>query len=235
MEAALTMSASLRSLQFPERIKYIYAPLEYAWPIHQQYIECFGKQRKRIIWLGMNPGPHGMAQTAIPFGEVETVKSWLKLTGAVQSPQNSHPKKPVIGLSYQRSEVSGKRLWGLFKKHYKSADAFFSSNYVINYCPLMFLDEAGRNITPDRLPKDIRTELEQICDRHLQSAIKCLSPQWIVGVGKYAHRIAKQNASGSIKTATILHPSPANPAANQNWAAKAVQQLQVQGVIFPTR
>ena len=31
----------------------------------------------------MNPGPFGMVQTGVPFGEVEAVRSWLQRAGEV--------------------------------------------------------------------------------------------------------------------------------------------------------
>ena len=34
-----------------------------------------------------------------------------------------------------------------------TAEAFFERFFVHNYCPLVFLEESGRNRTPDKLPK----------------------------------------------------------------------------------
>ena len=34
---------------------------------------------KRVVFLGMNPGPFGMAQVGVPFGEVAAVRDWLRI------------------------------------------------------------------------------------------------------------------------------------------------------------
>jgi len=42
----------------------------------------------------MNPGPWGMAQTGVPFGEINAVKDWLGINAEVDKPQKQHPKRP---------------------------------------------------------------------------------------------------------------------------------------------
>ena len=56
----------------------------------------------------------GEFQTGIPFGEIPAVRDWMKITGEVKSPEFEHPKRPVEGIHCTRSEVSGRRLWGLY-------------------------------------------------------------------------------------------------------------------------
>ncbi len=62
----------------------------------------------------MNPGPWGMVQSGVPFGEVAAVRDWMKIKSSAKQPKSVHPKRPIEGLSCKRSEVSGRRLWGLF-------------------------------------------------------------------------------------------------------------------------
>jgi single-strand selective monofunctional uracil DNA glycosylase len=58
-----------------------------------------------------------------------------------------------------------------------------------------------------------------------------MEPEWVVGVGGFARRRAEEAFKGvGVKVAGILHPSPANPAANRNWAERATAQLRTLGI-----
>lgn len=209
----------------------VYNPLEYAWAVHSAYLRRYGNGRKRVIFLGMNPGPFGMVQTGVPFGEVAAVRHWLHLEETVCKPASQHPKRPVTGFSCRRSEVSGRRLWGLFADRFGTAEHFFVEHLVMNYCPLAFLERSGRNRTPDKLRASERSALFEVCDRHLVSVAEILRPEWLVGIGGFAAKRAEQVFSrGAPKVGRILHPSPANPAANRDWARRATRQLQKSGV-----
>src|SRR4051812_27145124 len=137
---------------FGPAVLYVYNPLRYAWAAHEMYLEKYGAAPKQVLFLGMNPGPFGMAQTGVPFGEVAAVRDWLKIQTPIQKPAREHPKRPVEGFDCPRSEVSGRRLWGLFAQKFSSADKFFREHFVVNYCPLGFFSESGSNITPDKIP-----------------------------------------------------------------------------------
>ena len=212
---------------------YTYFPLDYAWDMHVDYLNRYAQHTANVLFLGMNPGPFGMAQTGIPFGEVNNVQNWLKIHAPINTPAREHPKRPIQGLACPRSEVSGRRLWGLFRERYGSPNAFFNQHFVANYCPLLFLNENGRNITPDQLPAALKKEIERICDEHLIALIRAFLPQQLVAVGQYAER-AYLRILPHLKHAPtinrILHPSPASPAANAGWAPKATQQLVAAGI-----
>ena len=165
----------------------------------------------------MNPGPFGMAQTAIPFGEIGAVRDWMGIETEIGLPENEHPKRPITGFACPRSEVSGRRLWGLFSERFQSAADFFNDHFVVNYCPLVFMEETGRNRTPDKLPRSERAIVYQACDAYLKEIVCLLRPAWIVGVGDFAMARAKQTlgengtAATPTKIGKILHPSPASP------------------------
>ena len=110
--AAQTMREGIGWLVFAPPVSVVYQPLDYAWAIHQQYLHTYAASTKRVLMLGMNPGPYGMVQTGVPFGEIAAVRDWMQLNGNVQVPAIEHPKRPIQGLACQRSEVSGRRLWG---------------------------------------------------------------------------------------------------------------------------
>ena len=183
----------------------------------------------------MNPGPWGMAQTGVPFGEIEAVKGYLQIAAEVDKPAREHPKRPIEGFASTRSEVSGKRLWGLFSSKFANVDEFFDEHFVSNYCPLVFMDAGARNITPDKLPAAESQPLDELCDEHLRFSLLFIQPEFAVGVGAYAEdclkRVCQQDKKLSkIQISRILHPSPASPAANRGWAEQATKQLEVAGV-----
>lgn len=229
--AAEALRREVGRLRFASPVAYVYNPLEYAWAVHRLYLESFGAGRKRVVFLGMNPGPFGMAQTGVPFGEVAAVRDWLGLTGEVARPDPEHPKRPVLGLACPKSEVSGRRLWGLFRERHGRPEAFFEEHFVANYCPLVFMSASGANLTPDKLPAVETAPLEAACDAHLRRMVDELEPEWLVGVGGFAADRAAEALQGRpVRMARILHPSPASPAANRGWAEAATRQLREAGV-----
>lgn len=231
VEAARKLCAQVSELDFSSPVSVVYNPLKYAWAAHEAYLRRYGDRRKRAIFLGMNPGPFGMVQTGVPFGEVAAVRDWLRIDETVHKPAKQHPKRPIIGFSCRRSEVSGRRLWGLFGDRFGTADEFFFEHMVVNYCPLAFLELSGRNRTPDKLPTSERDALFEVCDRHLASVVEILEPEWLIGIGGFAANRAEQAfPDGTPRIESILHPSPASPAANRNWAGKVTRQLQKAGV-----
>ncbi len=230
-KAALELSQAVGQMSFGEPTKFVYNPLEYAWSIHEQYLKSAGQGKKKVVFLGMNPGPFGMAQTGVPFGEVPAVRDWMGLRGEVVKPILEHPKRPVEGLACCKSEVSGKRLWGLFSQKFPKPEDFFEDHFVANYCPLVFMEESGKNRTPDKLPVSETKRLEEACDCHLRAVLEILQPEWLVGVGGFAQKRADAALQGiEVEIGKVLHPSPASPAANRGWAEAAVKQLKEQKI-----
>ena len=90
--AALKLTRGLKGLRFGAPIHTVYNPLEYAWDAHRSYLERFARKRKRAFFLGMNPGPWGMAQTGVPFGEIQAVREFLGIEAKVGKPDPEHPK-----------------------------------------------------------------------------------------------------------------------------------------------
>ncbi len=227
------LTEDLRGLTFREPVACVYQPLEYAWKPHLRYLERFANTKKRVVFLGMNPGPFGMVQTGIPFGEVAAVRDWMGIKETVGKPAMEHPKRPVEGFACQRSEVSGRRLWGLFAERFVSADAFFKDHFVLNYCPLVWMSASGANITPDKLPASEMVPVEQACLKHLGEVIALLRPDFLIGIGGFAeerlHRAADVCGSKA-RIGRVLHPSPASPAANRGWSEAASKQIAALGV-----
>ncbi|WP_303783999.1 uracil-DNA glycosylase family protein [Azovibrio restrictus] len=233
IDAARALSGQVDALAFAAPVSHIYNPLDYAWEVHRNYLERYGDGKKRVIFLGMNPGPFGMAQTGVPFGEIAAVRDWLGLEGPVGKPERENPRRPVEGFACLRSEVSGQRLWGLFRERFGSPEAFFARHFVANYCPLVFFEE-GRNLTPDKLPAREAEALQAACDAHLRAMIEALAPEWVIGVGAWAEKRARLALAGlPVRFGRILHPSPASPAANRGWAPAATRQLVELGIWEP--
>lgn len=226
----------LAPLQFAPPVAHVYNPLTYAWLVLEQYITRYAHARPKAILLGMNPGPFGMVQTGIPFGEITAVRDWMGLDAPITAPAIQHPKRPITGWATTRSEVSGARLWGWAAARYGSPQAFFRDFFVLNYCPLAFLGPTGANLTPDKLPKSDTAPLFASCDRALAQCIAALQPQWVIGVGGFAATCAQRVAATLPDThppqiGQILHPSPASPAANRGWAPQVEKELEALGLM----
>lgn len=178
----------------------------------------------------MNPGPFGMVQCGVPFGEIAAARDWLGVEAPVGKPAQENPKRPIEGYACTRSEVSGRRLWGLFAEEFDNAEAFFAEHFVANYCPLAFFDH-GRNVTPDKLPAHEAAPLYAACDAHLRDLVTAVQAEWVIGIGAFAEARAREALAGMpIRFGRILHPSPASPAANRGWAAAARKQLGELGI-----
>ena len=228
--AARALSCAVGRLSFAPPVSHLYNPLEYAWAPHEIYLRRFGATPKKIIFIGMNPGPFGMVQCGIPFGEIAAARDWMGIEAPVDQPVIENPKRPIEGFACARSEVSGRRLWGLFQQRFGTAEAFFTEHFVANYCPLAFFDH-GRNLTPDKLPSAETTPLYAACDTHLRTIVAILKPDWVIGIGGFAEARAIEALKDSdVRIGKVLHPSPASPAANRGWAEAATRQMVEQGL-----
>ncbi|MEE8524667.1 MAG: uracil-DNA glycosylase family protein [Thermoanaerobaculia bacterium] len=225
------LAAGLRELSFAPPVAYVYNPLEYARRPYRRYLEMYGQGKREVLFIGMNPGPWGMAQTGIPFGAVEPVTGWLGILDKVDKPERQHPKRPVRGFDCPRNEVSGLRVWHWARDTFGTPGVFFRRFFIANYCPLLFLAESGRNLTPDKLRAADREALVAPCDRALRRTVEELQPRRVIGVGVWAEGRARMALHGlDVEIGRILHPSPASPAANRGWAEAATRQLREQGI-----
>ena len=228
----------IKDLKFTEPVTHVYNPLVYAKETVEKYFDTYGKGTKKVLFLGMNPGPFGMAQTGIPFGEIAAVKNWLKLEGSVGKPKEEHPDRPVMGFECHRAEVSGQRIWALFQDQFGTPEQFFQEHFVWNFCPLLFSEihrhtgkKVCRNLTPDKIKAAETKELYEACDQALIELVEVLSPKYLVGVGAFAEgclkRVLPERSSDVYR---MLHPSPASPIANRDFAGIAVKQMKEFGI-----
>ena len=231
VKAADDLRKQLRDLTFPDPVACTYNPLEYAWDRHCDYLTKFGSGQKKVLFLGMNPGPYGMAQTGVPFGEIPHVRDWLGISGPVGKPDPEHKKRPVTGFDCERSEVSGRRLWGLFAELFGTAETFFDDHFIANFCPLVWMKDTGANLTPDKLPRESMAPVEKACSAHLKKIIEILQPTQLIGVGGFAEKQLAAANPGEAILGRILHPSPASPAANRDFAGTATKQLKELGLL----
>jgi single-strand selective monofunctional uracil DNA glycosylase len=231
VEISRKLARRVGELKFAAPVSHVYNPLEYAREPHERYLTRWGSGPKRALLLGMNPGPFGMAQTGVPFGDVGLVRDFLGVTGKVGKPPLEHEKREVLGFGCPRGEVSGQRLWGFARDRFGSPERFFEHFFVVNYCPLAFMEVSGANRTPDKLPKTEQKPLFDACDSALARIVEELSPEYVIGVGAFATgraKLALPAFSGVI--ATISHPSPASPKANRGWAELVENELKAHGL-----
>lgn len=229
VDISAELSERVEELDFPS-VPFVYNPLDYARVPHEAYLERWGvKAPRELLLVGMNPGPFGMAQTGVPFGDVTMVRDFLGITGPVGRPAREHPRRPIAGFACTRSEVSGTRLWGWARDRFSTAERFFDRIFVANWCPLVFMDESGRNRTPDKLPGQERAPLFDTCDEALARTVDVLCPALVVGIGRFAERRAHEALGEKIRIGSIPHPSPASPAANRGWAEAVDARLRELG------
>jgi single-strand selective monofunctional uracil DNA glycosylase len=232
--AARDLAREVAPLRVGPPVAFVYNPLDYARRAHALYVARYGATRKRVLFVGMNPGPFGMTQTGVPFGQVGFVRDWLGIQAPVGCPPRCHPKRPVEGFACRRSEVSGARVWGAISAHWGRPEHFFASHYITSYCPLLFLEASGRNRTPDRLPRHEQQRLFAACDRHLLRVVDAFAPEWVVGIGAFAAGRARSALGESgPRIGRITHPSPANPRANPDWAGLVARELAALGLCRP--
>uniref|UniRef100_A0A8V5H0W9 Uracil-DNA glycosylase-like domain-containing protein n=1 Tax=Melopsittacus undulatus TaxID=13146 RepID=A0A8V5H0W9_MELUD len=212
---------ALRALGPPgPTVTHIYRPLEYAWEPHSRFVRTFCTGPRSVLFVGMNPGPFGMGQTGVPFGEVQHVRDWLHIGGQVQRPDPEHPKRPVLGLNCPRSEVSGARFWGLIRRLCPDPQRFFTHCFVHNHCPLLFLSASGRNVPPSDLPPQHRGPILELCDQALVGAVRVLSTRLVLALGRFTEHRARRG---------LPHPSPRNPRANREWERMVLSRLRELG------
>ncbi|MDW8246799.1 MAG: hypothetical protein RMJ84_09485 [Sandaracinaceae bacterium] len=226
VELDRALSASLSDLRWDPPVACVYNPLTYAHHARVLYFERYGTLPKRVLFVGLNPGPFGMVQSGIPFGDVHMVREYLGINARISAPPHTHPKRPVLGFACKRPEISGRRFWGWIRKHHPNPHTFFSKALVWNWCPLAFFDANGRNLTPDRLRGKARFQLFEICDHSIITLIDCLQPAWVIGVGKFVFERIRKLFNPS-KVTLIPHPSPANPASNRGWESHAEKAIQL--------
>ncbi len=230
---ARVLAREAGSCGFRAPVAHVYNPLDCAFDAHRQYLERHCRREADILLVGMNPGPWGMVQTGVPFGEVSFVRDWLGISTGVTAPDAQHPRRPIQGFECSRSEASGQRVWGWAKHRFGTPDAFFRRFFVWNHCPLAFLEESGRNRTPNHLPAAERKPLYRVCDHALAQIVDHIEPSLVLGIGRYAEQRCHAALPASIRIDSILHPSPANPAANRGWAEQAERELARLGVVVP--
>ena len=226
------LSEGVEKLVLP-RAAYRYNPLRYACRPHLEYLRRFGLNQRRVLLLGMNPGPWGMAQTGIPFGDPVMVRDWMGIDAEVDPFPAAHPRVPVRGFDSHRREGSGTRLYSWARARFGLAEAFFRTFFVANYFPLLLLDDSGTNLTPATLSSLERAAISQACDVQLCRTIERIQPETVLGVGRYAASQLERVVATQkyrVQLGCILHPSPANPRANRSWEKEVETELLAHGI-----
>lgn len=251
--ATRQLADALDQIQPPEGIR-VYNPLVYGRVAHERYLSLAASGPRPVLFVGMNPGPHGMVQTAVPFGDVVNARAIQALAGSVEGaplidrerlPALAH-LRPIEGYSFARKEVSGTRFWSEFAPVFAAAgptrDRLLStlrSAFVLNICPLAFFGAVdplkgprspAANITPDKLPKPYREQVLAPCREYFGVVLRSLRPWGLVCFGGWAEKLAAtwvRDIDGQPpRVEKVHHPSPRvlNTAAGWHPAAALAER-----------
>ena len=283
IKTTCALADDLHALRRPAGVSHVYNPLRYMWPAHERFLsrhyvtdrasapdgrldfyEPAGTARPRqYLILGMNPGPHGMVQTGLPFGDVVNAAAMLgyrtgdQVLAPVLDGVELHPGRPVIGLVATRREASGERLWGGLAAIFGGLDQTLAQCFAANYCPLAYFadDAQGTNVTPEDFGKKTingkpnprhdpgyAAELDKICLPYLVRVARAMRVEVILAVGRYAE--AKANIIAALcpeatrrcpspKVVYLTHPSPLATRSAGEWATMARHALENVGALPP--
>ena len=167
------LSKEVSALSFAEPVCHVYNPLDYARGPHEAFLKRYGEGPKEVLLLGMNPGPWGMAQTGVPFGDVGLVRDWLGITGKVSRPDGEHPKRRVEGFDCGRSEVSGSRLWGWARERFETPERFLA----LWRGEIPSLMDGNITASPMPIPRSTEfvPEVDTLGDMSINTAEVCIS------------------------------------------------------------
>lgn len=222
-------AAKLRDATRPLAVDapYVCHPLDYAWRPHEQYLRRYGQAQGRVVLVGMNPGPWGMGQTGVPFADPGWARDWMGIEADVEPVAGAHPARPILGFASTRPDPSGAKLYGWARARFGTAQRFFAGFFVTNWCPLLLLDDAGRNIPIDALGKEDRALVSPPCDAWMLEAVGALRPRLVVALGRFVH--ARLDALAlDVPLRQARHPSPANPLNNAGWGEE-LEDLATEG------
>ena len=65
LEIETRLSEELSRLDFGSSVTHVYNPLDYAIEPHGNFVRKYCSSNKDVLFVGMNPGPFGMAQTGV--------------------------------------------------------------------------------------------------------------------------------------------------------------------------
>jgi single-strand selective monofunctional uracil DNA glycosylase len=104
------------------------------------------------VFIGMNPGPFGMVQCGVPFGEIAAARDWMGIDAPVEKPARENPKRPIEGFACaafrgQRAPTVGPVSSSVSAAPKPSLPSI-SWPIIVRW---RFFDH-GRNLTPDKLP-----------------------------------------------------------------------------------
>lgn len=279
-------SDALDRLSRPAGVSHVYNPLAYMRRAHEQWLAQFevfvdyqgesvscatyekspdefarATQSRPYLILGMNPGPWGMVQTGVPFGDVANANTILGYRRGDQIPAPDpdrvtlHPKRPVQGFACTRREASGERLWGglckvwekpAFDANVHEIDAVLADCFAVNYCPLAYFadDGKGTNVTPDAFRKSgpyrdlpYANDLDALCSSYIAAIMQAFRTRVVLAVGRYAETMAKVIVTSAMpadvrpKVVYLTHPSPLATRSAGEWAAMAQREMSAAGVL----
>jgi uracil-DNA glycosylase len=201
---------------------------------YSKYINKYASEKIDVLFVGMNPTQHGMAQTGVPFGDPIYVNRLLKLGEIVPA--------PFLGFKFRSYERSGRRFWRLI--HYNFADVrdFFNKQFIINYCPLLIgvSDNGDLKGVPlekahSEIKQSVMKQIMKLCNKHLKSVITELGVKHVVALGDFVdERLKEITLPDEVASHKLPHPGARIEKkgdqkkwfTDENWAQCAVKILE---------
>ena len=176
--------------------------------------------------VGMNPGP---VRDGADGRAVRRRRRWCATSSASRGRSGSrrveHPRRPIAGFDCHRSEVSGTRFWGWARDRFGTAERFFERVYVANWCPLVFMEESGRNVRRTSCPPPSARRSSSVCNEALARVAETLARRSSSASAASPSSGRARRSATSVRIGRILHPSPASPAANNDWPASSTRSF----------
>ncbi|XP_073819638.1 uncharacterized protein isoform X2 [Musca autumnalis] len=228
------LNVKLREFSFQ---LHTYNPVVHAAEIHCNYLQKYLDSPKRILFVGMNPGRYGALQTGIPFGNITTVKIGMGLKGRITPTPGQRGKIRIRGLEAPEVEhdSSSTRFWRLISELFDGAenylDLLFEKCFVHNFCPLVFIDSDGLNVSLPYIEPNPRLFAE--CRKTLGKQITLLKPDLIICIGKFVRSmLSKTRQAKGREILMIEHPSYKNYISADKWIEDAKEVFQSNGLFW---
>ena len=217
LAAASRLRHELRGLRFGPPVSHVYDPLDYARRGYESYVRAFANAPKRVLFVGMNPGPvrDGADRRAVrrrPDGARLAAASRRRSAGRRPSTRSDRCRASRVRAARSAAPASGAPS--------RSASASRSASSPTTSSRTTARSRSSRRAAAIARPTSCPSASARRCfapaTRTCAGWCAALEPEWVIGIGAFAEARAREALPGA-RVGRITHPSPANPRAQENW------------------